>query len=124
MGGWRTIVQALLGVTAWVISGCETPANAEKPGPVVPPACTSVVTFGNGAACDDTDSKVATCGPAKRRTCASGWLCFDAPELADCACEVDTDCAGRTAYINAGRTAAGKAPLAAKCDGGRCAGAP
>lgn len=111
-------------LAAWAVAACDAPAEEAEPGTVTPPLCNAVVSFGNGAQCVETDSKIAACGTSKRRTCASGWLCFDAPELADCGCAIDADCQGRAAYINAGRTAAGKAPLAAKCDGGRCAGAP
>lgn len=118
------VARALMAAWAALAIGCDAPADEAKPAPITPPACTSISHFGNGATCVATDAKIAACGSAARRTCASGWLCFDAPELADCRCSADSDCAGRTAYINAGRTATGKAPLAAKCDGGRCAGAP
>lgn len=108
-------------------SGCDSPAEEAELTALEPPLCTSVKQFGNGASCEAAsglDAKLGVCGTAARRTCASGWLCFDAPEFADCRCSGPSDCEARTAYINAGRTSAGKAPLASKCDGGRCAGAP
>lgn len=109
--------------------GCDSPAEEAEPTPQEPPLCSAVPLFGNGASCEPAtggapDAALKACGTATRRTCASGWLCFDAPEYADCRCTSDGDCSGRTAYINAGRTAAGKAPLASNCDAGRCAGAP
>ena len=113
----------------FIALGCDSPPEEPKPTPLEPPLCVLVASFGNGASCEPSAAsgqagKLASCGGAARRTCASGWLCFDAPEFADCRCKADSDCAGRTAYINAARTTAGKAPLASKCDVGRCLGAP
>ncbi|MSP93203.1 MAG: hypothetical protein EXR79_15615 [Myxococcales bacterium] len=105
-------------------AGCDTPTEPAEPPPVAPPACQAVTTFGNGTVCSAKDPTLAACGSAKRRVCASGWLCFDAPEFAACACTTDADCDRRAAYINAARTAARKAPLAARCDGFRCIGPP
>ncbi len=111
----------LCGVAQWA---CDAEPAATKPGPVVPPACVDVKSFGNGSTCNANDPTVALCGKAARRVCASNWLCFDAPELVDCGCSVDGDCDKRTEYINVARTAVSKAPLASKCEGGRCAGRP
>jgi len=107
-----------------MLTGCDTaPAETEQ-ATVAPPLCSQIASFGNGATCSASDASLSTCGPSARRTCAGTWLCFDAPEYASCACQVDGDCANRTAYINAARTATGKAPLSSSCKGGRCAGIP
>jgi hypothetical protein len=104
--------------------GCDGAATAPVQGWRTPPRCSAVQAFGNGARCSSDDASLSACGTAKRRTCASGWLCADAPEYIDCTCETAADCTGRTAYINSARNAAGKAPLANTCDRGRCGGRP
>lgn len=111
----------LLGATLTLI-GCGQP---EEPGFVAKtvPACTSISRFGNGLRCDN-DAGLGGCGVGTAGLCASGWLCFDRPELAFCACETDADCQGRAAYINTARAAKKVAPMAARCAAGRCQGAP
>lgn len=111
-------------LAALALWACDAEPVATKPGSVTPPACVDVKSFGNGSACNANDPTIALCGKSARRVCASNWLCFDAPELVDCACATDADCTKRTEYINVARTAASKAPLASKCEGGRCAGRP
>lgn len=91
---------------------------------LTPPACNTVSRWGNGATCSATDPSLASCGNGSKRTCASGWLCLDAPALLDCSCSADSDCEGRSQYINDARTAKGIAPLAAKCVASRCSGEP
>lgn len=105
-------------------AACTTETPAPAPTDVTPPACIDVKHFGNGIACNANDPTLALCGSSARRVCASNWLCFDAPELIDCSCAADDDCKSRTDYINEARTAASKAPLASKCDAGRCVGRP
>ncbi len=138
--GYAAPTWPLLGLPAWlwrraalaallVVLGCDSPAEEAEPTAQEPPLCTAVVSFGNGASCEvasgsTASATLALCGSASRRTCASGWLCFDAPEYADCRCTSDSGCDARTVYINAARTTAGKAPLASNCQAGRCAGAP
>ncbi|MBI5607632.1 MAG: hypothetical protein HY902_01980 [Deltaproteobacteria bacterium] len=109
---------------SWLLAGCDTaPAETEQ-ATVAPPLCSQVASFGNGATCSASEPSLSSCGSSAKRTCAGQWLCFDAPEYASCACQVDSDCANRTAYINTARTANGKAPLSSSCKGGRCAGIP
>lgn len=100
--------------------GCTS--EAVRPATVEPPACKSVAQFGNGAACSNKDLTLAACGSGVSRMCADSWLCFDGPELYNCACEIDSDCVGRSTYVNAARTAAIKAPISSKCEGKRCVG--
>jgi hypothetical protein len=107
-----------------LISACDAPAEEPKVPTLALPACTAIAKFGNGALCSSKEPSLAACGASDKRTCASGWLCFDAPEYVACACKADLDCTGRTDYINAGRVQTSKQPLAAKCDAGRCAGLP
>ncbi len=104
--------------------GCPEPTQSGPPPSVTPPACTAVGSFGNGAICEPVDDELTACGGASRRTCASSWLCFDAPELLLCACSADADCESRTFYINQGRLLKKKAPLAPHCEHGRCVGMP
>jgi hypothetical protein len=85
-----------------------------------------VVSFGNGAACTFPSASgegngLDVCGPSATRMCSRGGLCFDASAF-DCGCQADADCASRAAYINAARVSISKAPLVARCDGGRCSG--
>jgi len=108
---------------ALALAGCGQEDDAVRPS-ISPPACKSVTSFGNGAVCSAKEPALVACGTSKQRTCASGWLCFHAPERVDCACAADADCQERAAYINAARVTAKKAPMAAKCQGGRCAGQP
>ena len=115
---------AVLFVAAAGVGGCDAPADPVKPASIAPPACQAVAVFGNGSVCSAKDPTLAACGSSKRRVCAAGWLCFDAPESVACACKTDADCDRRAAYINTARTAARKAPLAARCDGFRCVGPP
>ncbi len=115
VGDW--LAGALLSIAA-----CGTPAEPEKQALTVP-SCATVTRFGNGQRCDGAPS-LAVCGAGTAALCASDWLCFDAPERAFCACASDADCEGRAVYINAARAKAKIAPLAAKCSGGRCSGAP
>lgn len=107
-----------------LLAGCGGPEDEKIPPSIDLPACTGIASFGNGATCTPEDAGLKACGGSGKRTCASSWLCFDAPEYVDCACTADADCDTRTAYINAARVAAKKAPLAAKCLEGRCAGRP
>ncbi|MSQ83843.1 MAG: hypothetical protein EXR77_13320 [Myxococcales bacterium] len=128
MSPTRTVEFRLLaiatGLCTLASAACDTEPVAVKPTSVTPPQCVDVKKFGNGAQCNANDPTVALCGTAARRVCASNWLCFDAPELVDCACQLAEDCKARTDYINEGRTAASKAPLASSCVGGRCGGRP
>lgn len=105
-------------------AACGSDPVAEAPKTITPPLCTAVTSFGNGASCNANDPTIALCGSKARRVCASDWLCFDAPELVDCRCDTDLDCTNRTSYINEARSVLSKAPLANKCDGGRCSGRP
>ena len=114
----------VVGLVCGLWAACGSEPVATKPGTVAPPLCTSVLSFGNGVACNANDPTIALCGTQARRVCASNWLCFDAPELVDCRCEQDLDCTSRTTYINEARSVANKAPLANKCTNGRCAGRP
>ena len=124
----RTVASRGRGLALWLGAALALGAcGPDEEGPVAsldPPACKSVTLFGNGAACSSADAKLATCGTKASRTCASGWLCFDAPEFVDCSCTVAADCEARATYINAARVTARRAPLAAKCEFGRCAGRP
>lgn len=110
-------------VVALALAACGTEEQGPKPSLTLP-ACKSVTVFGNGATCSSADPKLAACGAQAGRTCASGWLCFDAPQFVDCTCSETADCEPRAAYINAARGPARRAPLAAKCELGRCAGRP
>ncbi len=106
-----------------LLYGCGT----DDSGPldsITPPACNSIQHFGNSAACDQDGPKLESCGASASRTCASGWLCFDAPQFDDCTCSADADCAGRQQYINDARATQKKAPLTSKCQDGRCSGRP
>jgi hypothetical protein len=107
----------------WVLfaSACTETDQAEI---VTPPRCQTVTRWGNGATCSASDPSLSACGGGNTRTCASGWLCLDAPALLDCSCQTDADCEGRSQYINEARTAKGVAPLAAQCVAGRCTGEP
>lgn len=116
---WRTLAATLV-----MVAGCDAETATPSQPTITPPLCTLVKSFGNSATCGVDDSTLAACGSGARRTCAGGWLCFDAPEYVDCSCVVDADCAPRTAYINAARTASGKAPLASLCVATRCQGIP
>ncbi len=116
-----TLLASLL-AAATLLGGCGTEVKAKFPVTEVP-ACNDIKIFGNGATCDDGPA-LTVCGPGKGRACASGWLCFDAPELAFCGCSVDEDCIARSAYINTARASRKMAPLADRCVGGRCKGAP
>lgn len=107
-----------------VAAACTSPKDDTPPPSIQVPSCTQISRFGNSATCTVTDAKLAACGTLSSRTCASSWLCFDAPEYADCGCIVDADCDPRTTYINDARMTAGKAPLASKCVMGRCGGRP
>jgi len=120
MMNWRNLI---LGA-ATALAACTGAGEAPDPASTTPPLCSKVAVFGNGATCSIQDPKLVGCGTSARRTCATGWLCFDAPEYANCGCATDGDCDGRTAYVNAARTAARKAPLGSKCVQGRCAGQP
>lgn len=115
--------RSIAGAAVWMMSvtACATPTDPDA-APL--PLCTEVVRFGNGASCSAKDPSLAACGSSSFRTCGNGWLCFDSPRAQDCGCGTDADCAPRTDYINAARTAAGKAPLASKCVRGRCSGSP
>ena len=114
------LVLAALAACAACTGAAETP----DPASITPPLCSKVASFGNGATCTVSDLKLAACGAAAKRTCATGWLCFDAPEYANCGCATDADCDGRSAYVNAARTVAKKAPISSKCVQGRCSGQP
>jgi hypothetical protein len=109
----------LLATFGWVACTSEGPAETR---PLL--ACVSVASFGNGASCSDDDSSLKSCGASPWRACASSWLCFDDARYDQCTCATDADCAGRLAYINDARAANGKAPIASKCEEGRCAGRP
>lgn len=80
-------------------------------------------TFGNGASCDvagAVDLKV--CGDLSLAACSPGRLCYSDARVLACACVVDADCAGRTAYVNSARAAAGQPALTSRCAAGLCAG--
>lgn len=87
------------------------------------PNCASVQRFGNSKRCD-TEADIGACGAGAGVLCASDWLCFDSAAVAFCACESDADCQGRASYINAARATSKIAPMAARCVGNRCEGAP
>ena len=115
-------LRTLASVALLALGACGAP-DEPKPEALAVPNCAAVSRFGNGQRCDDTPS-LAVCGAGTAALCGSGWLCFDAPERAFCACATDADCVGRSAYINTARAKAKIAPLAPKCSGGRCNGAP
>jgi hypothetical protein len=112
---WALLILAVLATAC---------TEADQADIVTPPKCQAVTRWGNGATCSASDPSLSACGSGNTRTCASGWLCLDAPALLDCSCQTDTDCEGRSQYINEARTAKGIAPLAAKCVAGRCSGEP
>lgn len=118
------MIARLLPAALALLCACGPDPEPEVPPSKALPACKALTHFGNGAVCSSAEPTLAVCGTSSRRTCSSGWLCFDAPELADCTCQTDGDCTGRAQYVNASRATAGKAPLQAKCEGGRCAGRP
>ena len=119
-----THLPRLLLLLAVSLGACTGATETSDAASITPPLCSKVASFGNGATCSAADPTLAACGAAAKRTCASGWLCFDAPEYASCGCATDGDCDGRSAYVNAARTAAKKAPLSSKCVQGRCSGQP
>lgn len=124
-GAWRRVAWRSL---AWTAGSCALAAGCgaqEEPKfeAVSVPACREVASFGNGRRCDG-DDEILACGSGGAVLCGAGWLCFDSAARAFCACDTDADCAGRASYINAARAAARIAPLQARCEAGRCAGAP
>ena len=111
---------------ACMVAGCgnTTTTVTAHPQAITPPACTAVTSFGNGAACSSAEPTLAACGTSSSRLCSGGWLCYDAPEFAECSCQTDADCSGKRAYVNAARIAQEKSPLAVTCHGGRCIEGP
>lgn len=106
---------------AALVGGCTTRTSPTVgPQAIVPPPCTSVTYFGNGEACSSADPTLGACGTLTSRLCSGGWLCYDAPEFAECSCTTDADCAGKRAYIQAARIAQEKSPTSVTCHGGRC----
>ena len=120
----RTSLRLCLALGLGLVVACSSATETSEPSSITPPLCNQVAHFGNGATCSAAAPTLPECGSAAKRTCATGWLCFDAPEFANCGCAKDNDCEGRAAYINAARTLAKKAPLSASCVQGRCAGQP
>lgn len=119
----RRLGRALLCLGAWLACGCGT-SDADPNASITPPQCSSVTHFGNGLSCENDDGALSSCGTSASRTCASGWLCFDAPQYVDCGCAADSDCATRLAYINDARASVKKAPITSACVKGRCSGRP
>jgi hypothetical protein len=107
------------------VVGCSPPETPVDPNATVePPGCASIITFGNGQTCSVKSAALTECGASKQRTCANGWLCFDAAKYAFCSCHADSDCQPRADYVNKARAVRKIAPLGAKCVENRCAGAP
>ncbi len=102
------------------VIGCGQSVALSPSTAIQPPPCTSLTSFGNGQTCSSADGTLAACGTSGSRLCADGWLCYDAPEYAQCTCQTDADCAGKRDYVNTARALNDKAPVATTCIGGRC----
>ena len=111
------VLASMLGLAA-----CSPAAEPTLQAATVP-NCASVSRFGNGKRCD-TQADITACGAGAGVLCASDWLCFDSAAVAFCACDSDADCQGRASYINTARASSKIAPMAARCVGHRCEGAP
>ena len=116
--------RAFLALALAGLVACGQTTTTRNQTAIDPPPCTSISLFGNGQTCGTADPTLATCGTSASRLCAGGWLCYDAPEYEQCACQTDTDCNGKRDYVNQARLLNDKSPVAIGCHGGRCMEGP